>query len=74
MPILRDNERLLVTARVYVSAAATPLPVTACLPVMALPVMAVQDSTTIVFGNRGEAIKVSVPEGAVPIRSPWLRK
>ncbi len=39
---------------------------------MPLPVMAVQD-TTIVFGNRGEAIKVSVPEGAVPIRSPWLR-
>jgi hypothetical protein len=68
VPILRDNERLLVTARVYVRPAATPLPVTP------LPVMAVQDSTAIVFGNRGEAIKVSVPEGAVPIRSAWLRK
>jgi hypothetical protein len=73
VPILRDNERLLVTARVYVRPAATPLPVTP-LPVMAVPVMAVQDSTAIVFGNRGEAIKVSVPEGAVPIRSAWLRK
>ena len=48
---------------IFVSATATPL-----------PVKVVQDTTTIVFGNWGEAINVSVPKGAVPIQPTWLRK
>lgn len=48
---------------IYISTTATPL-----------PVKAVQDTSTVVFGDWGEAIKVSVPKGAVPIQSGWLRK
>jgi hypothetical protein len=48
---------------IYVSTTATPL-----------PVKAVQDSTTVLFGNWGQAINVSVPKGAVPVQPGWLRK
>ena len=48
---------------IYVSTTATPL-----------PVKAVQDTSSVVFGDWGEAISVSVPKGAVPIQSGWLRK
>jgi hypothetical protein len=51
------------TETLYISTTATPL-----------PVKAIQDTSTVVFGDWGEAIKVSVPKGAVPIQSGWLRK
>ncbi len=38
-----------------------------------LPVEVVQNNTTTVFNNWGEAIKVSVPLGAVAIQATWLR-
>ncbi|HXW78411.1 MAG TPA: hypothetical protein VEJ84_02875 [Acidimicrobiales bacterium] len=48
---------------IYLSTTATPL-----------PVKAVQDTSTVVFGDWGEAVKVSVPKGAVAVQSGWLRK
>jgi hypothetical protein len=47
---------------IYVSSTGSPL-----------PVKAVQDTATTLFGNWGEAIKVTVPRGAIPLEPSWLR-
>jgi hypothetical protein len=51
-----------VAEKLYVRATGTPL-----------PVQVVQKSTTTVFDNWGEPIKVSVPLGAVALQAAWLR-